>query len=70
MNENVEELKIKYPKDTKIKLIEMYETQPVPAGPIGKVDFVDDIGTIHMIWENGSSLGLVEGVDEFEVLKE
>ena len=41
---------------------------PVPAGTIGIVDHVDDAGTIHMIWENGSSLGLIEGEDKFEVL--
>lgn len=42
---------------------------PVPAGTIGIVDHVDDAGTIHMKWENGSSLGLIEGQDKFEVIK-
>ena len=42
---------------------------PVPTGTIGIVDHVDDAGTIHMKWENGSSLGLIEGQDQFEVIK-
>lgn len=29
----------------------------MPAGLKGTVMFVDDIGTVHIDWENGSSLG-------------
>lgn len=28
-------------------------------GDQGVVDFVDDLGTIHVKWDNGSSLGIV-----------
>lgn len=28
-------------------------------GVEGTVDFVDDIGTVHVRWDNGSTLGLV-----------
>lgn len=63
-------LKEKYPKGTKIKSISMDDPyHPVPTGTIGIVDYVDDAGTIHMQWENGSSLGLIEGQDQFEVIK-
>lgn len=65
----IEEIKKKYVKGTKIKLIKMYDRQAVPTGTIGIVEFVDDIGTIHMKWENGSSLGLIIRVDEFEIIK-
>lgn len=41
---------------------------PVPSGTLGIVDKVDDSGTIHVIWENGSYLGLIYGVDNFEKL--
>lgn len=67
---DVDKIKASYPTGTKIKLIKMIDEQGVPTGTIGKVDFVDGIGTIHMIWENGSSLGLIIGVDEFEVIEE
>lgn len=33
-------------------------------GMQGTVKFVDDIGTIHISWDNGSSLGVVYGEDE------
>ena len=46
----------------------MYDIQAVPSNTIGTVDFVDDIGTIHINWENGSSLGLIEGKDEFVII--
>ena len=29
----------------------------------GTVDFVDDMGTIHVSWDNGSQLGLVPGME-------
>ncbi|NBO55080.1 MAG: DUF4314 domain-containing protein [Actinobacteria bacterium] len=39
------------------------------AGDEGVVTFIDDIGTVFVDWDNGSSLGLVEDAgDRFEVL--
>jgi hypothetical protein len=32
-------------------------------GDQGTVSFVDDIGTIHINWDSGSSLGAAYGVD-------
>ena len=37
-------------------------------GDRGTVDFVDDLGTIHVSWDNGSNLGLVPGEDQFKIL--
>ena len=42
---------------------------PVPPGTIGEVVVVDDIGTIHVTWENGQNIGLVYGVDQVEKYK-
>jgi len=47
----------------------MDDIQAPPAGTEGTVTFIDDAGTIHMRWDTGSSLGLISGEDEFEVLK-
>ena len=69
-DEQVRGIKKMYPKGTKIKLIYMEDDYAVPSGTIGTVDYVDDIGTIFMNWENGGSLGLVYGVDKFEKIKE
>ena len=30
--------------------------------------YVDDIGTLHMKWQNGSGLGVVVGEDSFKVI--
>lgn len=33
---------------------------------LGTVDFVDDMGTIFVNWDSGSSLGVVYGVDRLK----
>jgi hypothetical protein len=35
----------------------------------GTVNSVDDAGQIHVSWENGSTLALIEGVDAFKIIK-
>ncbi len=68
-DKKIEKIKSKYIKGTRIQLIKMFDKiHPVPEGTKGIVDFVDDIGTIHMKWENGSSLGLITGVDKFKII--
>lgn len=58
-------------KGTRIRLIQMRdEKYPVKPGTTGTVSHIDDIGTIHMIWDNGRSLGLIPGIDSFEIITE
>lgn len=53
----------------KVRCIAMHDDpRPVKSGMIGKVQEIDDIGTIHVVWEDGRLLGLVPGIDEFEVV--
>ena len=66
----IEELRKTYPEGTKLRLISMDDKQAPQPGTIGTVDFIDDVGTIHMRWKTGSSLGLIPGTDMFEVVKE
>ena len=62
-------VKEQYPPGTRIRLNSMEDPYaPVAPGTEGVVDFVDDIGTIHMKWDNGRSLGIVPGEDSFSVL--
>ena len=63
-------VKVLYPKGTKIKLINMKDKFAPPSGTIGTVDFVDDIGQIHVKWESGGSLALIIGEDDFEVIEQ
>lgn len=64
----LENLKALYPQHTKVQLVHMRDEYAPPEGTIGYVTSIDDMGTIHVNWQNGSSLGLVEGVDIFYVL--
>ena len=69
---NDAELKVlreRYPAGTRIRLIRMADDiAPVPPGTTGEVALVDDAGNIHMKWQGGRSLALIEGADEFEVI--
>ncbi len=66
---NVELLKIHYPAGSRIECIKMDDPyHPVPSGTIGTVDYIDDIGTIHMKWDNGQSLGLIPNKDYFKLI--
>lgn len=64
----VEKYKKMYPKGTRIELILMDDKQAPPPGTCGTVAFIDNAGTVHMIWDTGSTLGLIPDEDEFEVI--
>lgn len=54
----VDAIKEQYPEGCKVDLLNMNDTYiQMPRGLKGTVIFVDDIGTVHIDWDNGSSLG-------------
>ena len=59
----IERLREQYPKGTRVELIRMEDPQAPPVGTKGTVIGVDDIGTIHVNWDNGSGLGVAYGED-------
>lgn len=63
MKERVAQLRKQYPKGTKIELLEMDDVQAPPVGTVGIVQGVDDLGSLLVRWENGSSLSVIDGVD-------
>lgn len=67
---SLEKLMKKYPEGTRVELISMNDVQAPPKGTLGTVFYVDDIGTVHVRWDNGSSLGVVYGEDECRVVSE
>ena len=63
------QLRKQYLVGTKIQLISMRnEKYPILPGTIGEVTHIDDMGSIHMKWQNGSSLALIPEVDSFNVV--
>jgi hypothetical protein len=61
----LQSLRDHYPKGTRVELVSMddpFNTKLIP-GCQGTVVSVDSIGTIHVAWDCGSSLGIVYGVD-------
>ena len=67
----LENLRKQYPVGTKIQLISMRnEKYPILPGTVGEVTHIDDVGSIHMRWENGSSLALIPEIDSFQTVSE
>jgi len=57
-------LKEQYLPGTRVELICMDDPySKLKPGDQGTVSFVDDIGTVFVDWDCGSSLGVVYGVD-------
>ena len=63
--QQIEILKALYPAGTRLELISMEDSQAIPRGSKGTVVLVDDMGPVHMKWDNGRTLGLIPGVDSF-----
>ena len=64
-----ERYKAEYPPGTRVQLLHMNDPySPVESGMRGTVEVVDDIGQIHMKWDNGRTLALVPGEDSFRKL--
>lgn len=61
-------LREKYPAGAMVRLISMDDKQAPPVGTIGEVMFVDDAGSVHVKWQNGSSLAVIPEVDSVAIL--
>ena len=71
VKQDVAEIKNKYKEGMKVKLIKMYDyIEPIPPLTTGIIEHIDDIGTLHVIWEGGKRLGLVVGIDEFKIIND
>ena len=61
--EALQALRERFPRGTRVELVQMDDPQAPPVGTKGTVSGVDDIGTIHVNWDCGSSLGVAYGED-------
>ncbi|MCM1304601.1 MAG: DUF4314 domain-containing protein [Lachnospiraceae bacterium] len=58
--EELDALREKYPKGCHVELVKMDDPyREMPPGLKGVVTGVDDTGSIHVNWENGSTLAVV-----------
>ncbi len=70
MKKTISILKQTYIPGTRIILNQtINDPRPVFAGEKGIVQSVDDIGTIHILWDSGRCLGLIVSEDSFSILK-
>ena len=60
----VEEMRMRYPKGTRIELEKMDDVQAPPIGTKGTVLCVDDTGSIMVAWDNGSHLNVIYVEDQ------
>jgi hypothetical protein len=52
-----------YPVGCRVELVSMDDVQAPPVGTKGTVQYVDDIASVCVAWDNGSSLHVVYGAD-------
>lgn len=64
----IAEVRLNYPPGTRVELIYMDDNWAVPSGTRGTVEYVDDAGQVHPIWDNGRTLAIVPQVDKFRRL--
>ena len=69
--EELDKLRKEYPAGARVELICMDDpyNKKLHPGSKGTVRFVDDMGTIHVRWDCGSSLGVVYGEDSCRVIE-
>lgn len=62
--EILQKIKREFPSGCKVQLVSMNDPYTrIDPGTQGAVIDVDDIGTIHVLWDSGSTLGVVYGED-------
>lgn len=69
--DTLKQLKSNYTPGTRVILVQMNDLYTnLQPGDIGTVTGVDDIGTIHVKWDRGSSLGVVFGEDSCQKIED
>lgn len=65
----VEGLRRQYPAGTRVALVSMNDPYTkLQPGDEGTVIAVDDMGTVHIQWDSGSTLGVAYGEDSIRKL--
>lgn len=70
IKEELEKLRSIYKPGTRVELVKMDDVQAPPIGIKGTVTGVDDIGSILVNWDNGSSLNVIYGEDVVSIVSD
>ena len=69
--QTLERLRKEYPAGTRVELIRLDDPyRKIPSGTIGTVEFVDDAGQLHTVWDGHGALAMIYGVDEWSKVKD
>ena len=68
--ETVESVRREYPAGTRVELVWMDDVQAPPIGTKGTVTGVDDMASVMVAWDNGSSVHVIYGEDAVRRIKE
>ena len=52
----------------RIRMLSMDDKLPVDEGMEGTIHNIDDLGTLHVKWDDGRSLGVIPGIDNYQLL--
>lgn len=66
---DVARLRAKYKPGDRVVLLSDMEGERLRKGYTGTINHIDDIGTIHVRWDVGSTLGIIPGIDTFRVIR-
>ena len=67
----IECLREMYTKGTRVELVKMDDPYTkLRPGDKGTVNYVDDVGGIHINWDSGSTLAAVWGEDKIKLITE
>lgn len=67
--EQIQRIRERYPEGSRVILRHMDDVQAPPEGTLGTVQFVDDMGSVGIHWDNGSGLSAVlDGGDVIEAV--
>ena len=67
----LEARRARFKRGSRVELVSMNDPYTnLKPGDRGRVEFIDDVGTAHIIWDNGSTLGAAYGEDKIMLMPE
>lgn len=69
--QTLERLRKEYPAGTRVELIRLDDPyRKIPSGTAGTVEYVDDAGQLHTVWDGHGALAMIYRVDEWRKVKD